>query len=756
MPTALELSDQVRRAVPTIDDVVSDYASGYVRYLADTFLDGLTTANNPINIENEMDFITKLLINAGADSAVLNKLKDSLVKELSALYEESLQSNRGDAASRMLDRDTLLSVQNNNNVNVLTEEADLDLLSGRRVESRVDKKKLEKAEKKIAAKMAKRQAKVKHGHVEYEASKLLNADREEDYDSFFLTVNPLELGSAQGKSKDIKIDNFDLFVGNGKRILSNTSLTLAYGRRYGVVGQNGIGKSTLLKALSRRELPVPKHITILYVEQEVTGDETTALQSVLDADVWRKQLLKDQSRCQDRIHEVIAEREKLDSSDPEYKRLDEEQDDLEAQLSDVYEKLVMIDSDTAEARASSILSGLGFSQESQGQATNSFSGGWRMRLSLARALFCKPDLLMLDEPSNMLDVPSITYLSSYLQSYPSTVLVVSHDRAFLNDVATDIIYQHSERLDYYRGSNFDSFYATKEERRKNAQREYDNQMEYRKHLQTFIDKFRYNASKASEAQSRIKKLEKLPVLEPPEAETTISFNFPEPDKVSPPIIQLQDVTFGYSPDKLLLKDVDLDVQLDSRIALVGGNGCGKTTLLKLLMGQLKPLSGQVNSNARLRIGYFAQHHIDGMDITCSPVEWMAKIHPGKTDEEYRRHLGAFGITGPLGLQKIAHMSGGQKSRVAFAGLGLNTPHILILDEPSNHLDTAGLDALSDALKNFKGGILMVSHDVTTIDRVCNQIWISEEGTVRKFDGTIYDYKKYILKKAAGAGVVAKQ
>lgn len=759
MPTALELSDQVRRAVPTVDEVVSDYASGYVRYLADTFMDGFSSASNPINIDGEMEFITQLLQNAGADSGALGKLRGNLTKELTEIYEKSLESGKGDAASRMLDRDTLMSVQNNNNLNVFSGDGlttDLDLLSGRRVESRVDKKKLEKAEKKIAAKMAKRQSKVKHGHVEYEASRLLNGEREEDYDSFFLTVNPLELGSAQGKSKDIKIDNFDLYVGNGKRILSNTSLTLAYGRRYGVVGQNGIGKSTLLKALSRRELPVPKHITILYVEQEVVGDESSALQSVLDADVWRKKLLSDQTMYQNRIHQVITEREKLsDSNDPEYKRLEEEQDDIETQLSETYEKLVEIDSDTAEARAGSILSGLGFSQESQALPTNSFSGGWRMRLSLARALFCRPDLLMLDEPSNMLDVPSITYLSNYLQSYPSTVLVVSHDRAFLNDVATDIIYQHSERLDYYRGSNFDSFYATKEERRKTAQREYDNQMEYRKHLQTFIDKFRYNAGKAAEAQSRIKKLEKLPVLEPPETETTITFKFPEPDKVSPPIIQLQDVTFGYSPDKLLLKDVDLDVQLDSRIALVGGNGCGKTTLLKLLMGQLKPLSGQVNSNGRLRIGYFAQHHIDGMDINCSPVEWMAKLAPGKSDEEYRRLLGAFGITGALGLQKIALLSGGQKSRVAFACLGLNKPHVLILDEPSNHLDTAGLDALADALKNFEGGILMVSHDVTTIERVCNQIWISENGTVKKFDGTIYDYKKYILKKAGGAGVVSK-
>lgn len=414
-----------------------------------------------------------------------------------------------------------------------------------------------------------------------------------------------------------------------------------------------------------------------------------------------------------------------------------------------------MESDKAEARAASILYGLGFSTEAQQQPTNSFSGGWRMRLSLARALFCQPDLLLLDEPSNMLDVPSIAYLSEYLKTYPNTILTVSHDRAFLNEVATDIIYQHNERLDYYRGQDFDSFYTTKEERRKNAQREYDNQMAYRKHLQEFIDKYRYNAAKSQEAQSRIKKLEKLPVLEPPEQDKTVDFKFPECDKLSPPIIQLQDVFFGYNENNLLLRDVNLDVQMDSRIALVGANGCGKTTLLKIMMEQLRPTKGFVSRNPRLRIGYFTQHHVDSMDLTTSAVDWMSNSFPGKTDEEYRRHLGSFGITGTLGLQKMQLLSGGQKSRVAFAALCLNNPHILVLDEPSNHLDTTGLDALVDALKNFNGGVLMVSHDISVIDSVCKEIWVSEEGTVKRFEGSIYGYRDYILESADAAGVVKK-
>ena len=347
----------------------------------------------------------------------------------------------------------------------------------------------------------------------------------------------------------------------------------------------------------------------------------------------------------------------------------------------------------------------------------------------------------------MLDVPSITFLSSYLQSYPSTLLVVSHDRAFLNEVATDIIHQHSERLDYYKGADFDSFYATKEERRKTAKREYENQMAQRAHLQAFIDKFRYNAAKSSEAQSRIKKLEKMPVLEAPESEYTVHFRFPDVEKLSPPIIQMTGVSFGYSPGKPLLKNVDLDVQLDSRIGIVGPNGAGKTTVLKLLIGQLQPSVGLISQNPRLRVGFFAQHHVDALDMNASAVGFMAKNYPGKQDEEYRRHLGAFGITGTTGLQKMALLSGGQKSRVAFACLSLTNPHILVLDEPSNHLDIEAMDALSSALKAFQGGVLMVSHDVTMLQNVCSSLWVCDNGSVEPFPGDVKAYKKRIMAQA---------
>lgn len=302
----------------------------------------------------------------------------------------------------------------------------------------------------------------------------------------------------------------------------------------------------------------------------------------------------------------------------------------------------------------------------------------------------------------------------------------------------------------------DSFYSTKEERRKTAKREYDNQMVQRAHLQAFIDKFRYNAAKSSEAQSRIKKLEKMPILEAPESEYSVHFRFPDVEKLSPPIIQMSDVSFGYSPERPLLRHVDLDVQLDSRIGIVGPNGAGKTTVLKLLIGQLQPTSGLISQNPRLRIGFFAQHHVDALDMNASAVGFMAKNYPGKQDEEYRRHLGAFGITGTTSLQRLSLLSGGQKSRVAFACLSLTNPHILVLDEPSNHLDIEAMDALSLALRNFQGGVLMVSHDVTMLQTVCTSLWVCEGGTVEKFDGDVKAYKRRILGQAGQGGVVERQ
>ncbi|KAG6363819.1 hypothetical protein INS49_008922 [Diaporthe citri] len=748
------MESEIRTVLPNIDPVVSEYSAGYLTHASTSWAGGEDQAG-PSPLAEAASVVIELLLSAAGDpdAAKQDKIRQLVEKWVSKYDEANGSLQRQGPTVRRLDQSIQVGAQNNmsSTLAVATGAVDLEAANVRKVESKVDRKKLEKAERKIAAKQQKKTFKT----VEYEASRLLNQpESTQSYEEFYMAVNPLQAPGAGGKSKDIKLDNIDVAIG-GLRILTETTLTLAYGRRYGLVGNNGIGKSTLLRALSRREVPIPTHISILHVEQEISGDDTPALQAVLDADVWRKVLLKDEAQITEKLGEIESQRASLADTSADAARLDREREAQDQKLTDVQAKLAEMESDKAESRAASILAGLGFSPERQQFATKTFSGGWRMRLALARALFCEPDLLLLDEPSNMLDVPSITFLSNYLQGYPSTVLVVSHDRAFLDEVATDIIHQHSERLDYYRGANFASFYATKEERKKTAKREYEKQMAERAHLQAFIDKFRYNAAKSSEAQSRIKKLEKMPVLEAPEAEYSVHFKFPDVEKMSPPIIQMSEVTFGYSPDKVLLRNVDLDVQLDSRIGIVGPNGAGKTTVLKLLIGKLSPSTGIIQQNPRLRVGFFAQHHVDALDLTLSAVSFMAREYPGRTDEEYRRQLGAFGITGTTGLQKMEVLSGGQKSRVAFACLALTNPHILVLDEPSNHLDIEAMDALSDALRNFQGGVLMVSHDVTMLQTVCTSLWVCDGGTVEKFDGTVQDYKKKITAQADASGVVAK-
>ncbi|KZL84968.1 atp-binding subfamily member 3 [Colletotrichum incanum] len=744
---------EIRTVLPNIDPVLSEYSVGYLTH-ASTIYSDEEDQSGPSPIAEAAATVTELLLSAsGKPDAKLQEKIEKLVEKWVEKYTEANGGLRsGPSAVRRLDETFQVSSQRNmsSTLAVSTGAVDLESANARKVESKVDRKKLEKAERKIAAKQQKKTFKT----VEYEASRLLDEpESTQSYEEFYMAVNPLQIGgSGANKTKDIKLDNIDVSIG-GQRIVTDTDLTLSYGHRYGLVGHNGVGKSTLLRALSRRELPIPPHITILHVEQELTGDDTPAIQAVLDADVWRKVLLKEQAEITQKLADIESQRAGLADTSADAARLDKEREAQDNRLGDIQGKLAEMESDKAESRAASILAGLGFSAERQQYPTKTFSGGWRMRLALARALFCEPDLLLLDEPSNMLDVPSIAFLSNYLQGYPSTVLVVSHDRAFLNEIATDIIHQHSQRLDYYRGANFESFYATREERKKTAKREYENQMAQRAHLQAFIDKFRYNAAKSSEAQSRIKKLEKMPVLEPPETEYSVHFKFPDVEKMTPPIIQMTGVTFGYNKDNILLRNVDLDVQLDSRIGIVGPNGAGKTTVLKLLIGKLSPTSGLISQNPRLRVGFFAQHHVDALDLTMSAVGFMAKEYPGRTDEEYRRQLGAFGITGTTGLQKMAVLSGGQKSRVAFACLALTNPHILVLDEPSNHLDIEAMDALASALKEFQGGVLMVSHDVTMLQTVCTSLWVCDGGTVEKFPGDVQAYKKRIASQADAAGVV---
>ncbi|NP_001082556.1 uncharacterized protein LOC398565 [Xenopus laevis] len=584
--------------------------------------------------------------------------------------------------------------------------------------STVDVKRLEKAEAKLKSKQEKRSERDSQkagGNVVMEEACASQAASKKE--------NRIE-SSGKNKSYDIRIENFDVSFGE-RVLLTGAELHLASGRRYGLVGRNGLGKTTLLKMLAGRSLRVPSHISILHVEQEVAGDDTPALQSVLECDTLRESLLQEEKELNAKISAGRG-----DGSES-------------SRLSEIYSKLEEIEADKAPARASVILAGLGFKHTMQQQLTKEFSGGWRMRLALARALFARPDLLLLDEPTNMLDVRAILWLESYLQTWPSTILVVSHDRNFLNAVATDIVHLHSQRLEAYRG-NFESFLKTKEERLKNQQREYEAQHQYREHIQVFIDRFRYNANRASQVQSKLKLLEKLPELKPMEKDTEVILRFPDGfEKFSPPILQLDEIDFWYSSDQPIFKKLSVSADLESRICVVGENGAGKSTMLKLLMGELSAVQGIRNAHRNLKIGYFSQHHIDQLDLNISAVELLAKRFPGKPEEEYRHQLGSYGISGELAVRPVASLSGGQKSRVAFAQMTMPCPNFYILDEPTNHLDMETIEALGRALNKFKGGVILVSHDERFIRLVCQELWVCENGGVTRIEGGFDEYRNIL-------------
>ncbi|CAG7847924.1 Uncharacterized ABC transporter ATP-binding protein C29A3.09c [Serendipita indica DSM 11827] len=733
----MEFADQVRERLPDIDETVLDYIDGYV--------------NDEDSLDEDMRTVVYQLLESFARSRP--NVLEELLKTLDGLLEQKYKDKPRSNAPKLtrLDRVMEMSKSSMSKTIALSEGVDLESINKSKA-SRVDLKKLEKQEQKIRSKLEKRTKR----ELLYEGSKLIDAQKKQATilrGNVYEATQPRQVNSldatlgSKGKSKDIHLPSIDVSFGSN-RILAGASLTLAHGRRYGLIGRNGVGKSTLLRHIAMREVPIPAHITILFVEQEIVGDDTTALDSVLKADVWRDHLLKEENELNSKLAD-------LEGGDD--KATEDAREELSARLGEVHARLAEMDAESGPARAASLLAGLGFSEADQHLPTKSFSGGWRMRLALARALFVKPTLLLLDEPSNHIDLNALAWLEDYLQTWENTILVISRPSIlasglnrirtnlirYRDAVATDIVHQHSCRLDYYRG-NFTQFYATKSERERNQRKEYEAQMLYRQSLQQFIDRWRYNANRAAQAQARIKILEKLPDLEPPEAEDTESFKFPDVDKISPPLLQLSGVDFSYVPGKQILKNVYIDIGLESRIAVVGANGAGKSTLIKLLTGELQPQAGHLTRNGRLRIAYFAQHHVDQLIPTMSPVAFLASKFPGKSELEYRSHLGAFGITGLTGLQLIGTLSGGQKSRVAFAVLSLQRPHILLLDEPSNHLDIQGIDALMTALQNFSGGVIVISHDERFLTTVSKELWVCADGSVYKYKGDVQAYKSLIV------------
>ena len=540
--------------------------------------------------------------------------------------------------------------------------------------------------------------------------------------------------SGNSRDKDIQVNNITITYG-GSILLDGADLRIVYGRRYGLIGRNGVGKTTLLKHMARREIEgFPKHHRILHVKQEVRSSDESVLQVVLNSDVERMELMK-------REKELLEKQRKIDSSDNSgglQMLMDE--------LNEVYERMSIIGATSAESRAAVILTGLGFNEEMQRSSTDSLSGGWRMRVALAGALFIEPDLLMLDEPTNHLDLEAVLWLQTYLQTYPHTVLLVSHDKAFLNEVCTDIILFKKLKLLYFKG-NYDLFDATYKEQQLVQQRQHEAQMVKVQHMQEFVDKFRYNAKRASLVQSRIKAIERETVVEAVEdEEKQFTFNFIDSGELGRPVIQIEGVTFGYSSSNILFKNVHLGIEQSSRIALVGPNGAGKSTLLNLIQNKLTPLDGYIHVNAQLRLGIFTQHHLDSFDLNVSPLQNMLNRWPKALEADLRGHLGRYDICGNDALKPMKFSSGGQKSRAAFACLTYSKPHVVILDEPTNHLDMGTIEALADALVTFSGGVLVVSHDQHFIQRVCKEIWIVDNKQVTTFDGDFNNYKKFVLGK----------
>ncbi|KAK2090802.1 ATP-binding cassette sub- F member 3 [Saguinus oedipus] len=628
------------------------------------------------------DYVTGVLHSGSSDFESV----DDLVEAVGELLQEVSGDSKDDAGIRAV-------CQRMYNTLRLYVPGDcgtkLPGLLKREQSSTVNAKKLEKAEARLKAKQEKRSEKdmlkTSNCLVLEEASASQAGSRKE---------SRLE-SSGKNKSYDVRIENFDVSFGD-RVLLAGADVNLAWGRRYGLVGRNGLGKTTLLKMLATRSLRVPAHISLLHVEQEVAGDDTPALQSVLESDSVREGLLR---RERELSAQIAAGR--VEGSEA-------------AELAEIYAKLEEIEADKAPARASVILAGLGFTPKMQQQPTREFSGGWRMRLALARALFARPDLLLLDEPTNMLDVRAILWLENYLQTWPSTILVVSHDRNFLNAIATDIIHLHSQRLDGYRG-DFETFIKSKQERLLNQQREYEAQQQYRQHIQVFIDRFRYNANRASQVQSKLKMLEKLPELKPVDKESEVVMKFPDGfEKFSPPILQLDEVDFYYDPKHVIFSRLSVSADLESRICVV-----------RLL---------------NLKIGYFSQHHVEQLDLNVSAVELLARKFPGRPEEEYRHQLGRYGISGELAMRPVASLSGGQKSRVAFAQMTMPCPNFYILDEPTNHLDMETIEALGRALNNFRGGVILVSHDERFIRLVCRELWVCEGGGVTRVEGGFDQYR----------------
>uniref|UniRef100_A0A8I3WH34 ATP-binding cassette sub-family F member 1 n=1 Tax=Callithrix jacchus TaxID=9483 RepID=A0A8I3WH34_CALJA len=545
------------------------------------------------------------------------------------------------------------------------------------------------------------------------------------------SVSQAEMSSRQAmleNASDIKLEKFSISA-HGKELFINADLYIVAGRRYGLVGPNGKGKTTLLKHIANRALSIPPNIDVLLCEQEVVADETLAVQAVLRADTKRLKLLEEERQLQGQL---------------------EQGDDTAAErLEKVYEEFRATGAAAAEAKARRILAGLGFDPEMQNRPTQKFSGGWRMRVSLARALFMEPTLLMLDEPTNHLDLNAVIWLNNYLQGWRKTLLIVSHDQGFLDDVCTDIIHLDAQRLHYYRG-NYMIFKKMYQQKQKELLKQYEKQEKKLKELKAGGKSTKQAEKQTKEALTRKQQKcrrknqdeesQEAPELLKRPKEYTVRFTFPDPPPLSPPILGLHGVTFGYEGQKPLFKNLDFGIDMDSRICIVGPNGVGKSTLLLL-------------KNHGLKIGFVNQQYAEQLRMEETPTEYLQRGF-NLPYQDARKCLGRLGLESHAHTIQICKLSGGQKARVVFAELACWEPDVLILDEPTNNLDIESIDALGEAINEYKGAVIVVSHDARLITETNCQLWVVEEQSVSQIDGDFEDCKREVL-EALGEVMVSR-
>ena len=506
----------------------------------------------------------------------------------------------------------------------------------------------------------------------------------------------------------------------GQTILEDATATLPARSRVGIVGRNGAGKSTLLKIIAGEmqadggAVETPRNTRIGYVAQEAPGGTTTPFEMVLAADEERVELL-------DRAEHATDANE----------------------ISDVHERLNLIDAHGAPARAARILAGLGFDEEGQHQPLSSFSGGWRMRVALAGLLFSRPDLLLLDEPSNHLDLEAALWLESFLRTYPAAMVIVSHERDLLNNVADHILHVQGGKITLYPGG-YDAFERQRSERLNQVEAMRTRQEEKRAKLQAYVDRWRYKAHTAKQAQSRMKALARMEPVAAAMEDPTLRFDFPNPNELRPPLIVADDAAVGYVADTPVLSKLNFRIDPDDRIAFLGRNGNGKTTLARLLAGQLPAMAGEMTSSGKLKVGYFAQHQVEELVADDTPLDHMSRLLKSSKPGDVRSQLGRFGFSGEKVHLEVKKLSGGERARLALALITRDAPHILILDEPTNHLDVDAREALVQALNAYDGAVVMVSHDRHLLEMTADRLVLVADGHAEEFAGSLDDYRDILL------------